>query len=296
MEGGVAQIEQEGFPEDHPQYSQTAEKFGDVFRSLIPGFDWDELEDESLAVDWLCAVEQIMFDLYGVGDQEKLAQWNALHGHESRHPYEDTVIQAQLLTTDLLLQLTEKSTPPRFRATEGGAAFSVKGTYTPDETQLLRQRQMDDLLHLSKVGRSFSVHPKYEGIFGPDGKLDMTKARVFVAEKAWSLEDKAIHLLKLSEFEQLQCRTLASKKINDKWRNSITHAGKVKAKLNAIAENEEQFRQYVEDFTLLSQAAYLCNGWDTKTLPQVYCWLTGKKSISRQGIQAKLARLEKRLA
>ena len=236
MEGGVAQIEQEGFPEDHPQYNQTAEKFGDVFRSLIPGFDWDEFEDESLTVDWLCAVEQIMFDLYGVGDQEKLAQWNALLGHESRHPYEDAVIQAQRITTDLLLQLTEKSIPPRFRATEGGAAFSVKGTYTPDETQLLRQRQMDDLLHLSKVSRSFSVHPKYEGIFGPDGKLDMNKARVFVAEKAWPLEAKAIHLLKLSEFEQLQCRTLASKKINDKWRNSITHAGKVKAKLNAIAE------------------------------------------------------------
>lgn len=293
----LTHLDMENYPEDHPLYSQTADQFGRAFQSLVPGFDSDELMyNELLACDWLCAVEQIMFDLHGVGDSKMLAEWNEERQNESHHPYMDAIIQAQQTATDLLRRLTEQSVPPRFRASVGAATFSVAGTYTADETQSLQQRQMDDLVHLSKLGRSFSVHQKYEGMLDASGKLNMTMARIFVAEKAWSLEEKAIHLLKLSEFEQLQCRALASKKINDKWRNSITHSDKVKAKLNAIAEKEEQFRQYVEDFTLLSQAAYLCNGWDAKTLPQVYCWLTGKKSISRQGIQAKLVRLEKRLA
>lgn len=293
----MADLEMDDFPEDHPAYSQVSGVFDNAFMSLVPEFDsGHEMENESLVGDWLCAVEQIMFDLHSVGNPQMLAEWNEERHHESHHPYKDAIIQAQQMATDLLLRMTGKSVPPRFRAAVGAATFSVAGTYTPDETQLLQQRQLDDLVHLSKLGRSFSVHEKYKGMLDASGKLNMTKARIFVAEKAWSLEEKAIHLLKLSEFEQLQCRALASKKINDKWRNSITHADKVKAKLNAIAEKEEQFRQYVEDFTLLSQAAYLCNGWDVKTLPQVYCWLTGKKSISRQGIQAKLARLEKRLA
>lgn len=297
MEHDVALIEQESFPEEHPQYNQTADEFGNAFESLASGFNKDELMNNGwLASDWLCAVEQIMFDLHGVGNSKMLAEWNEERHHESRHPYKDAIIQAQQMATDLLRRLTEKSVPPRFRGTVSAGTFSVASTYTMNETHLLQQRQMDDLVHLSKLCRSFSVHPKYEGMLEISGKPNMTKARTFVAEKAWSLEEKAIHLLKLSEFEQLQCRTLASKKINDKWRNSITHADKVKAKLNAIAEKEDQFRQYVEDFTQLSQAAYLCNGWDAKTLPQVYCWLTGKKSISRQGIQAKLVRLEKRLA
>ena len=293
----LTHLDMGNYPEDHPLYSQTADQFDRAFQSLVPGFDSDELMyKEWLACDWLCAVEQIMFDLHGVGDSKMLAEWNEERHHESQHPYMDAIIQAQQTATDLLRRLIEHSVPPRFRATVSAGTFSVASTYTLNETHLLQQRQMDDLVHLSKLGRSFSVHPKYEGMFEASGKLNMTKARMFVAEKAWSLADKAIHLLKLSEFEQLQCQAIASKKINNKWRNSITHAEKVKAKLNAIAEKEEQFRQYVEDFTLLSQAAYLCNGWDAKTLPQVYCWLTGKKSISRQAIQAKLVRLEKRLA
>lgn len=290
-------FELDDFPEGHPAYSQVSGVFDDAFMSLVPDFDSGrEFENESFTGDWLCAVEQIMFDLHGVGNPQMLAEWNEQRHHESHHPYMDAIIQAQQTATDLLLRLTGKSVPPRFRASVGAATFSVAGTYTADETQSLQQRQMDDLVHLSKLGRSFSVHPKYEGMLDVSGKLNMTKARTFVAEKAWSLEEKAIHLLKLSEFEQLQCRALASKKINDKWHNSIKHADKVKAKLNAVAEKDDEFRQYVEDFTLLAQAAYLCNGWDAKTLPQVYCWLTGKKSISRQGIQAKLKRLEKRLA
>ena len=290
-------LDMDNEPEDHPLYNQTADQFGNAFQSLVPGFDSDELMyNDCLAGDWLCAVEQIMFDLHGVGNAKMLAEWNEQRHHETHHPYMDAIIQAQQTATDLLRRLSEKSVPPRFRATENAGTFSAAGTYTPDETQSLQQRQMDDLVHLSKLGRPFSVHPKYAGMLDVSGKLNMTKARMFVAEKAWSLADKAIHLLKLSEFEQLQCRALASKKINDKWRNSIKCADQVKTKLNAVADKDEEFRQYVEDFTLLSQALYLCNGWDAKTLPQVYCWLTGKKRISRQAIQAKLKRLEKRLA
>lgn len=290
-------LEMEDFPEDHPAYVQVSRAFEDAFTSLVPDFDSEhEFENISLSGDWLCAVEQIMFDLHSVGNPKMLAEWNQVRNLESDHPYLDAIIQAQQTATDLLRRLTGKSVPPRFRASVCAATFSVAGTYTADETQSLQQRQMDDLVHLSKLGRPFSVHPKYAGMLDVSGKLNMTKARMFVAEKAWSLSEKAEKLLSLSEFEQLQCRALASKKINDKWRNSITHADKVKAQLKAVAEKDEEFRQYVEDFTLAAQAAYLCNGWDAKTLPQVYCWLTGKKRISRQAIQAKLKRLEKRLA
>ena len=291
-------LELDDFPENHPAYAQVSGVFGDAFMSLVPDdFDSEhEFENISLAADWIYATWQIMFDLHGVGDPQMLAECNEERQHEPDHPYSDAIIQAQQTATDLLRRLSEKSVPPRFRATESAGAFSVVGTYTADETQSLQQRQMDDLVHLSKLGRSFSVHQKYAGMLDVSGKLNMTKARMFVAEKAWSLAEKAEKLLSLSEFEQLQCQALASKKINDKWRNSITHAAKVKAQLNAVAESDEEFRQYVEDFTLVAQAAYLCNGWDAKTLPQVYCWLTGKTRISRQGIQAKLKRLEKRLA
>lgn len=290
-------LEMDDFPEDHPAYGQVSGVFGDAFASLVPDFDSEhEFENISLAADWIYAVGQIMFDLHGVGDPQTLAECNEERQHEPDHPYANAIAQAQQMATELLLRLTGKSVPPRFRATGETGTFSVAGTYNADETQSLQQRQMDDLVHLCKLGRSFSIHPKYAGMLNVSGKLNMSKAQMFVAEKAWTLAEKAEKLLSLSEFEQLQCQALASKKINDKWRNSIKHADKVKAQLNAVADKDEEFRQYVEDFTLLSQAAYLCNGWDPKTLPQVYCWLTGKKSISRQGIQAKLKRLEKRLA
>lgn len=297
-ENNLEVLELDDCPENHPAYAQVSGVFDDAFMSLVPDdFDSEhEFENISFAADWIYATWQIMFDLHGVGDPQMLAKCNEEPQHEPDHPYADAIIQAQQTATDLLRRLSEKSVPPRFRTTESAGAFSVAGTYTADETQSLQQRQMDDLVHLSKLGRSFSVHPKYEGMLDVSGKLNMTKARMFVAEKAWSLAEKAEKLLSLSEFEQLQCQALASKKINDKWRNSITHAAKVKAQLNAVAESDEEFRQYVEDFTLVAQAAYLCNGWDAKTLPQVYCWLTGKTRISRQGIQAKLKRLEKRLA
>ena len=86
MEDGVALMELEDSPEDHPQYNQTANEFGNAFRSLVPGFDLEELYNEWLASDWLCAVEQIMFDLHGVGNQEMLAEWNEERHLESRHP------------------------------------------------------------------------------------------------------------------------------------------------------------------------------------------------------------------
>ena len=155
---------------------------------------------------------------------------------------------------------------------------------------------MDDLVYLSKLGRSFAVHRKYEGLFIPGGGLNTQLAGEFIEEKAWSVEQKAIKLLGLTEFEQLQCRALASKKINDKWRNSLKHAAKIEAKLTAIAEKDEQFRQYVSEFTNLAQATYLCDGMAAKALPSILSWLTGKEPISRQGIEAKVKRLAKRLA
>lgn len=189
----------------------------------------------------------------------------------------------------------DSTIPPRFRKVKGGVPFNVSGIYSFEETQALQQRQLDDLVYLSKQGRSRSVHKKYEGIFTSDGELNLALAGTFLTEKAWSLDEKTCKLLKLTEFEQLQCRALASKKINDKWRNSLKHAAKIEEKLNAIADKDEQFRQYVSDFTLLEQAIYLCNGWATKTLPLVFGWLTGKEPISRQGITAKVTRLNKRL-
>jgi hypothetical protein len=186
--------------------------------------------------------------------------------------------------------------PPRFRKAAAPASFRVGGKYNVEETQSLRQRQLDDLIHLGNLGRSFSVHKKYEGLFIFGGGLNTQLAGDFVEEKSWSVEEKACKLLGLTEFEQLQCSALASKKIKDKWLNATKHAAKIEKQLNAQADHDEQFRQYVAEFTKLAQADYLCKGLDAKTLPLVLAWLTGKKPISRQGIDAKLKRLEKRLA
>jgi hypothetical protein len=199
----------------------------------------------------------------------------------------------QFLST---IKVNEDAIPPRFRKGGELAPFHASGTYSPDETQALQQRQMDDLIYLSKLVRPHTMHKKYEGIFTSDGKLNMELAGAFISEKAWSLEQKACKLLKLSEFQQMQCCTLASKKINDKWRNSIKHASEVEVDLNTIADKEEQFRKYVSEFTFLAQTIYLCRGLDTKNVPLVLSWLTGKEPISRQGIKAKIKRLENRLA
>lgn len=193
------------------------------------------------------------------------------------------------------IKVDDISIPPRFHNTGSAAPFNTSGTYSKEETQALQQRQMDDLIYLSKIKRQRTMHKKYEGIFTPDGQLDMALAATFISEKAWSIEQKACQLLNLNEIEQLQCRALASKKINDRWRNSQKHAAKIETKLEAIADREESFRQYINDFTMLAQAIYLCDGWATNTLLLVYSWLTGKKPISRQAIKAKITRLEKRL-
>lgn len=207
----------------------------------------------------------------------------------------ETVDDAELELVSTIT-VNDNPVPPRFRNAAGPAPFHVSGEYIVAETQALRQRQMDDLIYLSKQNRSYSAHRKYEGLFITGGDLNMRLAGIFIDEKAWTLEKKACDLLGLTEFEQLQCSSLASKKVNDKWRNAIKHAAKVKQKLKAQAEQNNEFRQYVDDFTKLAQAAYLCHGWDAKTLPLVFGWLTGKKPITRQGIEAKIKRLEKRLA
>jgi hypothetical protein len=199
-----------------------------------------------------------------------------------------------LITT---LKVNDNPVPPRFRNVTESLPFQINSAdYSPAETHALRRRQMDDLVYLSKQSRSYSVHPKYEGIFTPGGGLNRPLAVTFVEDKAWNTEGKATELLKLSPFEQLQCCTLASKKINDKWRNSIKHADAVEKKLNALVDQDQQFGQHVPEFTKLAQAIYLCEGWDSKWLPLILGWLTGKRPISRQAIQAKMKRLKHRLA
>jgi hypothetical protein len=192
--------------------------------------------------------------------------------------------------------LAENTVPPRLRKATVSKPFHRNGDlYTSEETNALRQRQMDDLVYLSKQKFCHPVHAKYEGIFMPEGGLNMELAETFVNESAWSIEQKATKLLKLDEFEQFQCGTLSSKKIDDKWRRSIKYAKNVETKLYALAEQDYQFRQHIDEFTKLAQTVYICNGWDPKTLPLVLSWLTGKKPISRQAIDAKIKRLDKRL-
>ena len=207
---------------------------------------------------------------------------------------DDAVGNSQFMTA---LTVNDDLVLPRLRKVTGSKSFHLNGTaYTPEETNALRQRQTDDLVYQSKQKRYNSVHEKYEGIFMPEGRLNMKLAETFVNESAWSIEQKAIKLLKLTEFEQFQCGTLSSRKINDKWRRSIKHAENVEAKLYALAERDYQFRKHIDEFTKLAQTIYLCKGWALKTLPLVLSWLTGKKPISRQAIDAKIKRLENRLA
>jgi hypothetical protein len=201
--------------------------------------------------------------------------------------------ELQLLST---IKVNGNPVPPRFRAVAKSAVFRADGNSRDEETHALQQRQMDDLVFLSNQGRHFSVHPKYEGLFFPSGGLNMRLAGDFINEKAWSVEQKAGKLLRLTEYEQLLCSALVSKKVKDKWRNAKKHSAAIEEQLNAQAEKDHQFRQYVGDFTKLALADYLCKGWDAKTLPLVYGFLTQKAPISRQGIKAKLERLKKRLA
>lgn len=186
--------------------------------------------------------------------------------------------------------------PPRFRETTKPGQFHTDSEYGHEETLELRQRQMNDLIFLSKQGRAFSLHRKYEGLFIPGGGLDTRLANDFVEEKAWTLEQKANQLLGLTQFEQLQCCALASKQIQDRWRNSITYATGVENKLKAKAELDESFGQYVGEFVKLAQALYLGREYRARKLAQIFGWLTRKSPVSRQALKAKIKRLEKRLA
>lgn len=184
--------------------------------------------------------------------------------------------------------------PPKFRFMRPLPRRS--STATPDDTLMMRDRQVIDMHWLHCMGKRDALPDKnFANLFASDG-FDFDLAAVLAA-KPWTAEAKAEKVLNLIPHEQLQLAGLRTKAVADAWRyaeNSV--ATTIDRRLREQAISTPSLRPHIEDFKQLWLADKMKRDDGLAAIAEMYAWISGKPRLATSTLSEKLRRMRRRTA
>lgn len=195
--------------------------------------------------------------------------------------------------------------PPRFRESRK-VPYKPKPKYTTpkvpgvprpsllslEEQMLSHDRKMIDLHWLHETGKRDKVNDViFRDMFDRE-HFDFDLASKFI-EKDWTTEKRAVEILQLSNIEQWQLATLASKSVQSEWKKVNERALGIEKILRDNAFKRPQIKGDISDFKLLWTANEMAGKLSQKFVATVLGWLKGKEPLSASTISAKLKRVRK---
>lgn len=182
--------------------------------------------------------------------------------------------------------------PPKFRSMRQLPRRTAKAT--PDETLMLRDRQVIDMHWLHSRGKRDELPDRAFTTLFVDDELDFDMAEV-LASKAWTNEIKAEKVLNLIPHEQFQLACLHIKAVADTWRNAENSMKTtIDRRLREQLVSEPSLKPHIEDLKLLWLAEKLMSNQGLSAVAKMHGWLSGKAPLSISTLSTKLKRMRRR--
>lgn len=186
--------------------------------------------------------------------------------------------------------------PPRFRPQRSLPAPVMGRKATPDDTLMMRDRQVIDLHWLHCAGKRDELDAgEFTSLFAAD-EFDFDRASKLAA-KSWKTEVKIAKVLNLDVHEEWQMACLRSKGVDDAWRNALRSMRTViDRRLREQAFVEPGLKKDIEDLKLLWVADKMAGELGLAAISKVHGWLACKAPLALSTMSAKLRRMRRRTA